>query len=132
MNAIAARVTGIQHIGVPTNDLEKTVAFYETLGFEVIHRASIPSDNVAFLKLRNVVVEAYEGTGEPKAKGFDGAIDHIALDVDDIEATWEAVKAAGLTPMEDEIQFLPSWEKGFRYFKVLGPNHEPIEFGQIL
>ena len=34
--------------------------------------------------------------------------------------------------MEDEIQFLPFWEKGFRYFKVLGPNHEPVEFGQIL
>ena len=132
MHPIAPHITGIQHIGLPTNDLEKTIAFYEKLGFEVIRRESIPSDNVAFLKLKNTVVEAYQSTGTPQAKGFDGAIDHIALDVDDVEAVWNAVLAAGLTPMESEIQFLPFWEKGFRYFKVLGPNHEPIEFGQIL
>ena len=30
-------LTGVQHIGVPTNDLEKTVAFYETLpGFQPV------------------------------------------------------------------------------------------------
>ena len=34
MNAIAARITGIQHIGLPTNDIEATIKFYETLGFE--------------------------------------------------------------------------------------------------
>ena len=27
-------LTGVQHIGVPTNDLEKTVAFYENIGFK--------------------------------------------------------------------------------------------------
>ena len=27
--------TGIQHIGIPTNDIEKTIAFYKELGFEV-------------------------------------------------------------------------------------------------
>lgn len=25
--------TGIQHIGIPTNDILETVAFYESLGF---------------------------------------------------------------------------------------------------
>ena len=50
----------------------------------------------------------------------------------DVEAAFEAVKAAGLTPMTEDIQFLPFWEKGFRFFKVLGPNNEPVEFGQIL
>ena len=44
----------------------------------------------------------------------------------------EAVKAAGLTPMTDEIQFLPFWEKGVRFFKVLDPNNAPVEFCQIL
>ena len=29
-------LTGVQHIGVPTNDLEKTVAFYETIGFQPV------------------------------------------------------------------------------------------------
>lgn len=132
MNAIAQHITGIQHIGIPTNDLAGTIAFYEALGFTVVHRAETATNHVAFLRLNNLVIETYQSTGAPQAKGFDGAIDHIAVDVDDIEAVWDAVRASGLTPMEDEIQFLPFWEKGFRYFKVLGPNHEPVEFGQIL
>ena len=132
MNAISSHITGIQHIGLPTNDLEKTSAFYDALGFEVASRTDLPTDRVAFLKLKNIVIETYQSTGTPNAKGFDGAIDHIALDVDDIEATLAAVKAAGLTPMNDEIEFLPFWEKGVRFFKVLGPNHEPVEFSQIL
>ena len=52
MNAIAARITGIQHIGLPTNDIEATIAFYETLGFEVASRCDLPTDKVAFLKLK--------------------------------------------------------------------------------
>ena len=27
-------VTGIQHIGIPTSDIEKTIRFYEKLGFQ--------------------------------------------------------------------------------------------------
>ena len=61
-----------------------------------------------------------------------GAIAHICVDVDDIEATLEAVKAAGLKPINDEIEFLPFWEKGVRFFKVLDPNNAPVEFCQIL
>lgn len=132
MNAIASCITGIQHIGIPTADLEKTIIFYETLGFSVIHRASIPTDHVAFLQLKNTVIEAYQSTSGAAVSGMDGAVDHIALDVSDIEAVWNAVQAAGLVPLEQEIQFLPFWEKGFRYFKILGPSHETIEFGQIL
>lgn len=132
MNAIAERITGIQHIGLPTNDLDKTIAFYKTLGFEVASECTLPTDRVAFLKLKNICIETYQSLEGDCAKGFDGAIDHISVDVDDIEAAMEAVKAAGLTPMSDEIEFLPFWEKGVRFFKVLGPNHEPVEFCQIL
>lgn len=30
--------TGIQHIGIPTNDIEKTIEFYQKLGFEIALR----------------------------------------------------------------------------------------------
>ncbi len=30
--------TGLQHVGIPTNDIAKTIAFYEALGFRIIHR----------------------------------------------------------------------------------------------
>ena len=75
MNAIAARITGIQHIGLPTNDIDATIKFYETLGFEVASTCDLPGDKVAFLKLKNICIETYMGKGEGYAKGFDGAID---------------------------------------------------------
>ena len=132
MNAIAARITGFQHVGLPTNDIEATIAFYKTLGFEVASTCDLPTDKVAFLTLKGICIETYQSLTANNAKGFDGAIDHICVDVDDIEATLEAVKAAGLKPINDEIEFLPFWEKGVRFFKVLDPNHAPVEFCQIL
>ena len=29
-------IVGVAHIGLPTNDLKKTIEFYKSLGFEVI------------------------------------------------------------------------------------------------
>ena len=132
MNAIAARITGFQHVGLPTNDIEATIAFYKTLGFEVASTCDLPTDKVAFLTLKGICIETYQSLTTNNAKGFDGAIDHICVDVDDIEATLEAVKAAGLKPINDEIEFLPFWEKGVRFFKVLDPNNAPVEFCEIL
>lgn len=132
MNPIAARVTGIQHIGLPTNDLKKTIEFYKSLGFEVTFETNITTHDVAFLQMKNIVIETFQAIAEPEAVGKAGAIDHISLDVDDIEATWDAVKAAGYTPLETEIDGLPYFEKGVRFFNIAGPNAETIEFCQIL
>ncbi|ETI99992.1 MAG: hypothetical protein Q611_LSC00172G0001, partial [Leuconostoc sp. DORA_2] len=42
-------------------------------------------------------------------------------------------KAAGLMLVDQEIQSIPTfWENGIRYFNILGPNQETIEFCQIL
>ena len=57
---------------------------------------------------------------------------HLDLDVDDIESAWEEVRMAGLAPLEDAIQFLPFWENGVRFFNLLGPNGETVEFSQRL
>ena len=132
MNPIAARVTGIQHIGLPTNDLKKTIEFYQSLGFELTFETTLPTDYVAFLQLKNICIEAFQSVGEPAAVGHAGAIDHISLDVDDIEAVWTAVKAAGYTPVEAEIDALPYFANGVRFFNIVGPNAETIEFCQIL
>ena len=129
MNKIGKLVTGLQHIGLPTNDMEATIAFYRSLGFELVHRADNNGETVCFLRLAGVCIEAYENG---RAVGKAGAIDHIALDVGDIEAAWDAVRSAGHQTRESEIQTLPFWEKGVRFFNILGPNGETVEFGQIL
>lgn len=38
----------------------------------------------------------------------------------------------GLNFIDTEINFLPFWANGVRFFNVLGPNGEKVEFGQIL
>ena len=123
------RIKGMQHIGLPTNDMKATIAFYESLGFEIATRHINNGEDVVFLTLGNICIETYENG---KAVGYDGAIDHICLDVDDIEKTWEEAKAMGLNIIDKEINYLAFWANGVRFFNVLGPNKEKVEFGQIL
>ena len=87
---IKERIRGMQHIGLPTNDMKATIAFYESLGFEIATRHINNGEDVVFLTLGNVCIETYENG---QAVGIHGAIDHICLDVDDIEKTWEEAKA---------------------------------------
>ena len=122
-------LVGLEHVGVPTADIEKTIAFYESLGFTVALRTSIPGGGkVAFLQLGNVMIETYESDD---VAGKPGAIDHLALKARDIEAAFKAVKALGYEMVNDEIEFLPFWESGVRFFTFYGPNREKIEFSQI-
>ena len=129
MSKIGQRITGFQHIGLPTNDMEKTIAFYTSLGFSPTLRTTHNGEEFCFLALGNICVEAI---GNGKGLERPGAIEHVALDVDDVEAAWQAVKEAGFSPLEEEIQFLPFWENGVRFFNILGPNQEKIEFSQVL
>ena len=43
--------TGVQHIGIPTNDINKTIEFYHALGFETALRTVNGTEEVAFLQL---------------------------------------------------------------------------------
>ena len=37
-------VTGLQHMGIPTNDIKKSLEFYEKLGFENIYQVKNGKD----------------------------------------------------------------------------------------
>ena len=123
--------TGIQHIGIPTADLNATVEFYRKLGFECIREEYLKDAdcNVRFLKLKNLVIETYN-VADAAMKS--GAVDHFALDVNDIDAAWEFSKKNGFTILGEEITGLPFWSNGIKCFKIEGPNKEQVEFCQIL
>ena len=110
---------GIQHIGIPTNDIEATIDFYKALGFEIAFRTvnEEADEEVAFLKA---------------AKMEAGAIDHMAIDVKDIEKVYEMINQAGLNTTNDTVHFLPFWENGVKFFTIEGPNKEKVEFSQYL
>lgn len=125
------QLNGIQHIGIPTNDIEMTIQFYGKLGFEIALRTinEEADEKVAFLKLGSLVIETYENK---VAKMETGAIDHVAIDVKDVEKVYELVNQAGLNTTQDIVHFLPFWENGVKFFTIKGPNREKIEFSQYL
>ena len=84
-------ITGLQHIGIPTNDLEATIAFYETFGFQVAFQTAneAAGERVAFLRMGDVTVETYENK---QAALANGALDHVALNVTDIKEVFRMAK----------------------------------------
>lgn len=130
-NDFKTYITGLQHIGIPTNDIEKTKDFYELLGFQVVFETvnQKADEKVSFLKLDHAVIETYENK---HAVLENGALDHIALNVTDIEEIYKLATEKGFSISEKGIQFLPFWERGVRFFTITGPNKEKVEFSQYL
>ena len=124
-------LTGIQHIGIPTNDIEETITFYKKLGFEIALQTvnKEADEKVAFLRLNTLVIETYENKA---AKMESGAIDHIAIDVKDVESVYQWINENDMNTTKDILHFLPFWENGVRFFTIEGPNKEKIEFSQHL
>ena len=124
-------LTGIQHIGIPTNDIEETITFYKKLGFEIALQTvnKEADEKVAFLRLNTLVIETYENKA---AKMEIGAIDHIAIDVKDVESVYQWINENDMNTTKDILHFLPFWENGVRFFTIEGPNKEKIEFSQYL
>lgn len=135
---IKENVTGLQHLGIPAVDLQESIRWYtELLGFELIEEKDLPADNchAVFIKKGNLVIELYQNDPESvkeTASRKDGHIDHLALNVQDVKAAFEEMKASGCTMLDQEIQSLPFFEKGVAWFTVLGPNGEKVEFNQYL
>jgi lactoylglutathione lyase len=131
---------GLQHLGLPVTNLERSQAFYAQLGFTETLRTDIQPQTevirVAMMQHENFTIELYQLGQEDLqeiAKRADGHIDHVALNVLDIEQAYMEIKAAGLEILEDNAPvYLPFWEHGVKYFTVRGPDGEKIEFNQIL
>ena len=121
--------SGVQHIGIPTKDMDAAQAFYEKLGFEIAFETINDGSKVKFFKMGNLVMEVYESADVAMKVG---AIDHVAIDVKDIEQTYQDICRLGLNTLQDEIHFLPFWDNGVKFFTIKGPNEEKIEFGQFL
>lgn len=89
--------TGIDHIDIAVDDLEKWTDFLEAVGFSVLRRTShgggsvelrFPGADMPFLELTST--KRPSGTTNPA--GFR----HIALRSDDIAATFAALSAKGV------------------------------------
>ncbi len=126
---VQAYSDGIQHIGIPTSDIQRTIDFYKTLGFELATRHDIGGRDFAFVRLGNLYLELIP-SAEPSMTN--GAVDHFCLNVKNIDDLFQKVSDAGYHMLSDKVQDIAFWEHGARYFFIQGPNNEKIEFCEIL
>lgn len=132
-------INHIQHIGLPVTDISKSVDFYQQLGFENVMQSPFQEDGQTgtciMMKNKNVVIELYQ-LPDQKLQEIrnrkDGHIDHITFDVDDIDYAFKTLKEASFIIIEEQPVFLPFWKNGCKYFNILGPDNERLEFNQIL
>jgi catechol 2,3-dioxygenase-like lactoylglutathione lyase family enzyme len=137
---LQGNLQGLQHLGLPVTDLERSKAFYMRLGFTEAMRMDIQPESdvirVAMMEHENFTIELYElGLEERReiASRSDGHIDHVALNVLDIDQAYADIKSAGIEILEDDAPvYLPFWKNGVKYFTVRGPDGEKVEFNQIL
>ena len=118
---------GIQHIGIPTADFAASKAFYTKLGFTCPFETVLNDvQHVMFLQLGSLMLEVYEDETAKTA----GAINHYAINCQNIQAAYEKAVAEGYTILSNGIESLPFWENGVSFFIIEGPDKERIEFNQ--
>jgi catechol 2,3-dioxygenase-like lactoylglutathione lyase family enzyme len=134
------KINHLQHIGIPVTDMKISEAFYEKLGFKNVMPSTFEFNGekggiVAMMKRDDMIIELYQMPKTELVKireRKDGRIDHIAFDVDDINMAFKTLKNAGYKVLENEPIFLAFWTKGCKYFNILGPDGERLEFNQVL
>jgi catechol 2,3-dioxygenase-like lactoylglutathione lyase family enzyme len=123
----------LDHIGMAVDNVEAAKDFYvSVLGGTVVGTFFCDGDPnpVYFVKVGEIVYEMYQ---EPVAPDARGKIDHIAYVSTDIEADYKFCVDKGYTITTDGIEALPTfWNQGCRYFKILSPTGEQVEFSQTL
>lgn len=107
--SLAGYFDDLQHIGIPTDDLQKTVAFWEKLGFKMLGNFDTDDqgNEVVFMQYAHLTLEIWTGDGAVRQTG---AINHISLNTSDADAAFKAAKAAGFKMKEDEVQHLDFWQ----------------------
>lgn len=132
-------INHLQHIGIPVTNIQASQAFYGKLGFKQATSSAFDhkgeKGQMVMMQLNDIIIELYQLPGtdlEEIRTRKDGHVDHVAFDVVDIDKTYTALKEASFTIVEEKPVFLPFWEKGCKYFNILGPDGERVEFNQIL
>lgn len=99
----------INHLGIATKGIDEALKFWEdALGLENVHTEVVDDQKVrvAMLPIGESRVELLEPTSDdsPISKFLEkrgGGIHHIAIDVDDIEASLAQLKAKGMRLIDE-------------------------------
>lgn len=143
------QLSGIQHVGVPVSNLERSMAFYEDIfgvKAEIVDFADHPrvaaavglpdaKIKVAFLWVGNTYLELLEYTnpiGELyDRRNCDVGATHVAFEVEDIWSAWEELKSKGADIGPDPYQLEGGELDGFTFAYFKDPDGIQLEFFQV-
>lgn len=120
------------HIGIIVSDLDRSMAFYEALGFRAssVSETEDGSRTIVFMRLGDAYVELFRYAETPlrpdlgeKHLGFV----HYALSTDDVDGALAELKAAGLVPRAIESRHVPA---GYKIAFFYDPDGVEIELTQ--
>jgi methylmalonyl-CoA/ethylmalonyl-CoA epimerase len=99
----------IDHIGVLVEDLEAAKAFLTSMGLSMRLAIDTPNQGriAAFFPCGNAEIEVIEDV-DPKVKkeklaGHRAKVEHIAIEVDDLRESLQALQGLGVTPNEHGV-----------------------------
>lgn len=125
------KLKGLAHIGLCVLDMDKSKAFYQdTLGFELTDEATLPNGvKLAFLHIGSCLLELVYTPGREAREA--GVVDHIAIEVEDIETVVCKLIEKGVKFLSDEIGEADI-QGGIKNIFFTGPDGERLEFFEFL
>lgn len=131
-----AEVTGLAHVGIFVDDVEKSMKFYdEILGLKLTWKCKFDADGntftCAFMQKGSLCLELVQRRiGENPGTGM---IDHVAMMVDDIEAFRKQLEDKGIKfETQDQMFCENMFPNGTKWVFFRGPDNEHIEISQVL
>lgn len=138
-------IKGFHHFAIKAEDFDKTIQFYSTLNFEIVHSWSLPEFNLEkCVMMKNKGFECYieicdqnadfPTQGRKRKQGdpyIENALLHICFIVDDAEKAYNEAIENGARPLsEKETLKLENLGKSVTVSNslVYSPNGEVIEF----
>lgn len=104
-------IVGVAHVGLPTNDLQKTVEFYKSLGFEEIMQTynEKAGEKVAFLQIKNYCIETFEN-GQAACQTVHTNMLHLM---------WKTLKVCIRKSAMKNTQLLQTESKNYHFGKMV-------------
>lgn len=124
-----AGIKGLAHIGVYTADLDASLDFYcNKLGFELFYTMDMPATRLRFVRAGGCIIELINPADYKGGRPTDGAVAHIAIEVENLRAYAAGLKAKGVALDLDKIAVLPKlFPTGSTNLFFIGPNGESLE-----
>lgn len=119
----------LEHIGVVVRDADRSIEFYrQAFGAEIESQRQDERVRLVFLQVGGATIELVQYLQASDETRGAGAVDHIAMAVEDMEAAIAQVKAAGATPLFDAPR---QAGPGKKIMFLAGPDGERLELVHV-